>query len=118
MRKTIGSLATVAAAIVLTFAVLPITSASAGSNGQQVSVCAAPWSSKAIVEGSNQDGVDSREYLDIKPGLCRDGWNVTWNWWWKGDVTISLAGDDGNYWFQSHCNVPGWQQRGADTYRC
>jgi hypothetical protein len=116
MRKTIGSLAAVAAAGVLTFAALPVASASAGSNGQELAVCTTPWATRALIEGINQNGEYAREEMDVTPGKCWDGWNVTFAWWWRGTAAISLAGPVGDYKFDHICEVPGKQ--GTDISRC
>jgi hypothetical protein len=116
MRKIIGGLATVAAAGVLTFAALPVASASAGSNGQEVSVCTTSWAHKARVEGFNQNGVFYRDDIPVDPGQCWEGWNVTWDWWWKGTVTIFLAGDDGVFKVDHSCDVP--PNQGGDIFWC
>jgi hypothetical protein len=116
MRKTIGSLAAVAAAGVLTFAVLPVASASAGYNGQEVSVCTPGWADKAMIEGKNQNGVQSTEIIQVVPGACQAGVNVTWNWWWKGTVKISLGGGGGPINFDHNCEVPTKQK--SDIVPC
>jgi hypothetical protein len=115
MRKTIGSLAAVAAAGALTFAVLPVASASAGSNGQQVSVCTPGWADTARIEGTNQNGVQSTEVIHVRRGLCHVGVNVTYDWWWKGTVTISLAGNGGPFVFDHTCEVPVKQRKDLVT---
>jgi hypothetical protein len=119
VRKTIGSLAAVAAAGVLTFAVLPVASASAGWNGQQVSVCAG-WDSEqaehAEIQGENQHNRQSTEVIPIVPGTCKLGENVTRNWWWKGPVQISFAGQDGQFTESHICDVP--QKQDSDIFLC
>jgi hypothetical protein len=115
--KIIGSLATVAAAGVLTFAALPVASASAGSNGQELSICAASSQDRVMIWGKNQDGVDSYEEMSVTPGVCQAGKNVTWNWWWKGDVQISFTTPDQNGFQSRICwDVP--ERQSSDFFKC
>jgi hypothetical protein len=108
MRKITGSLATVAAAGVLTFAALPVASASAGSNGQQLSICTTPNQHEVEIEGTNQNGDPSQERITVTPGVCELGQNMTRNWWWVGPVAIGfLEGEpDPNGSYVRQCLVP------------
>jgi hypothetical protein len=107
MRKMVGRLAALAAAGALTFAALPITSASAGTNGQWVEFCAPDEIKWGGITGSNQNGQWTSEVLPLYteldapiPANCASS-----EWWWKGTVVIWFQGPEG--WYPDHfCSVP------------
>ena len=114
MRKMVGRLAALAAAGALTFAALPVTSASAGTNGQHVSFCGPPPEAEwGGITGSNQDGQWTAETLpmeevDIDP-IVKCAYS---DWWWKGDVIIWFQGPHGLY-PEEICRVPeSWGANG------
>jgi hypothetical protein len=118
MRKIIGRLATLAAAGALAFMAFPSDSASAGWNGQQLSFCTPTGASQAMIIGPNQNGEWVTMFMDnLTPAEnCLDHMNVTWNWWWKGDVSIYFRFGD-QYQLVNVCDVPDWNEWG-DVYRC
>jgi hypothetical protein len=117
--KTAGRLAALAVAVGATFVALPISGASAGTNGQQVIYCTPSDAILVMIEGRNQNGDPSTLIKPVDyPGVCnpwgRDR-NVSWNWWWKGIIHISyLRG--GNWSFGQDCDVPKFQ--GGDVWNC
>jgi hypothetical protein len=116
MRKMVGRLAALAAACALTFVMLPIGGASAGTNGQNVSFCAPPGIEWGGLTGYNQDGAWTSE-SDLKMffwgsggALCTTSW-----WWWKGSVVIWYKGPDG--WYPDRfCPVP--ESMNGDNFWC
>jgi hypothetical protein len=96
-----GGLAAVAVAGALAFVGLPIASASAGSNGQHVFICADNnGGSRVRVVGFNQDGVLAIQDMYFGQLRC-----VESAWWWKGDVSVVIMRSDGS-WYVHDCQVP------------
>jgi hypothetical protein len=117
MRKVFGRLAALAAAGALTFVALPAGSASAGSNGQQLTICAPADATSAFVEGTNQRGDHTWLFKDdLIPGTCDYYANSTWNWWWKG-VTIVYFPRGDRYVEGYRCDMPE-DDRFSDVDRC
>jgi hypothetical protein len=115
-RKTIGRLGALAVSGALMFMALPVSSASAGSNGQQLAVCAPDWAATAYITGVNQDGAFSQLTMGVIPGEC--DYNTTLDWWWKGQVDTYFAGPGSNLFYSYHsCWVSAWQ-RDNDFYTC
>ena len=81
--------------------------ASAGTNGQQISLCGNKMGGTAKVTGTNQDGAQvTRDQILINPIGCSE----VRDWWWVGEVTIDWTSDDGRTGSQK-CIVP--QDNGA-----
>jgi hypothetical protein len=87
----------VKAAIIATAAVatasgifLPVF-ASAGSAGQQISICGDKMGGTAKITGTNQDGAQVTTESTFNPIGCR----TVHNYWWVGQVTIDYTSDTG-----------------------
>jgi len=122
--RPVARLAVVAAAAVLALGAGALgrpAPAHAGSNGQQIQVCASVLTTfgKAVIVGSNQNGLSTAgpdvRVLWTEPKFgprC----NPLANWWWKGTVTIHWYYADGSYYRSSTCTIPTSQQ--SDWVSC
>jgi hypothetical protein len=107
-RKTIATLAALAGGTALTFGALPMSSASAGHNGQQVSYCPPHDAVMVKIDGINQNRQASEWISPVQdPGGCHGNRNVTWNWWWEGTIAIFYTHPGSDNWvFDRICEVP------------
>jgi hypothetical protein len=116
MRKSVGRLAALAAAGALTFVGLPVASASAGTNGQNVGFCVHDGAPYAKIVGTNQNG---RATIEILPTF-QIGFHPVFtcaasDYWWKGTAEIWYS--DGVQWYPDHaCWVP--ESMGDDEFYC
>jgi hypothetical protein len=122
-RKTIGTLAALAVAAAAIFVTLPVSSASAGSNGQQVIYCTPDNVTTVKIVGTNQNGVESTLIKPVDyPGVCDplgSDRNVSWKWWWKGTIDIFYSFHNGVDWTVHYhkCDIPVEQDH-SDLYYC
>jgi hypothetical protein len=122
--RRFNRLAALAVAAVLAFGAGALgkpSAAHAGSNGQQIQICASVLTSfgKAFIVGPNQNGLVTASpnvwvpWTDTEFGpRC----NQLKNYWWKGTVTIHWYYADGSYYRSSTCTIPVTQS--SDWVSC
>jgi len=84
-----------------------VSSAFAGTNGQQVDVGGGPPGGCAVIQGRNQDG---QRATSPKVDFDRSGEAQLPGWWWVGKVTINVFDADGSPLEPRSCEVPSSQR--------
>lgn len=93
------------------------STASAGTNGQQVQICNHRLDVHSVVlVGTNEKGT----YPTITPYHSIGYYHCTnWkNWWWKGDLQVNLYHDwyGQHYFDERHTNIPVSMNGNSVTY--
>lgn len=119
MSKKIASRVGVAAATLALATAGVLTgagTASAGTNGQQISYTDHSGGYRHSIEiyGYNEYGQETLGCFNINAGGTT---NISW-WWWRGDTTVKAYSSwncQNNYSWGTHVNVP-YSQPGDWTY--
>jgi len=104
------------AALALALTGLFAGTASAGSNGQTVTVCNAQSSyTRVLVGGRNQNGQWTQVWLSRNGGaFCA----TVWDYWFKGDLWADFYDANWNRTASWYCGwVPEWQNNN-DMWGC